>query len=192
MHKSDIEKLDSGDTEALEASIEAIIQAYLPQIRHMVASRLGPSNESNIDDLTQEILITLVESIRKLSFQGRGSLGAYCAAIANHKIRDFLKVRNAKKRLALKLDEFPFDELDTEYQASDMFNKKSLLDNLIQLLPKRQKEVVEARLEGLSYKDIARKLGSTPSKVRHTNLQAIEALRNLYTKEYRIDLDERE
>ena len=70
--------------------LEEVIAEYWPQISFRVKRSLGYSNPE-WEDVCAEIMISVIESIKKSRFREESSLGTFIYSITSHKICDHFR-----------------------------------------------------------------------------------------------------
>ena len=82
--------------------LDRLLMVIQPQLRLMVAARLGPSRVQleAIEEITQGVLLALAEGISRLQNQTVGGLKAFASRIAARRVADFLKRSDEGKAAA--------------------------------------------------------------------------------------------
>ncbi len=149
-------------------------------------NRLVPSFlRTDLDDLLQSALYTLFLDAVRLCEEGKlkveagdESLEAYFRVVAGNAIRDQVK-RAAKRRGMLPLQEDPLTasppEERLQREEQDSLERKELAAAMLRL-PKNARRVVEMRLEGHSFAEIARELRCNVGAVRVRLSRAVKQL----------------
>lgn len=139
------------------------------------------------DDLYQEGMIGLLEAFRKFD-ESRGTVGddsfkRFATTCIKRQILDAIKHANTKKNQPLNSsvpilrkneedDEFEISELGMATDPEELFivkeKQEERLTILAETLSEFEKAVLGYYLEGLSTKDIAKKLGKTPRSITNT------------------------
>jgi RNA polymerase sigma factor (sigma-70 family) len=70
-----------------------VLQALGPRVRLMVAARLAPQlgQMEAVDELTQQVLATLVPGFARLENQTAAGLRAYVSGIVSHRVAEFIR-----------------------------------------------------------------------------------------------------
>src|SRR3972149_8617966 len=71
-------------------SPEEILLKYWPQISYRVKNSIGRSTP-DWEDVGSEILVGVIEAIRKGTFRGESALGTFIYSITTHKIVDYIR-----------------------------------------------------------------------------------------------------
>ncbi len=135
-----------------------------------------PDSEELVQDVFMKIWEKRGELNANLSFK------AYLFTIAFNIIRkQFVKRALNNRFLEQKLTDDT--DLDT-IQNIDYQSTKKLLDNLIEQLPPRRREVfIKSRIEGHTVKEIAEELGTSPKTVENQLGEALKFIRSHIGKE---------
>ncbi len=169
--KEIIQKLKEGDMVAFDS----VYNAFSSKLYGFVLGFL--KNHSDAEEIVQEVFVKIWASRQKLdeysSFSKFIFTIAYNSSISlirkrlnEEKYMAYLKSLSVGTSHADLVDEIQFNELETE------------LNKLVAQLPKRQKEVYEfSRIEGLSNKEIAKKLDISPNTVENHMGRALKFLR---------------
>ena len=79
--------------------LESVVAEYWPQINFRVKRSLGYSNP-DWEDVCADILISVIESLKKNRFREESSLSTYIYAITSHKISDYYRLKCKKLKHA--------------------------------------------------------------------------------------------
>jgi len=86
-------KAKSSSPKRKEPSPEETLLRYWPQISYRVKNSIGRSTP-DWEDVGSEILLGVIEAIRKGSFRGESALGTFIYTVTTHKIVDFIRQKN--------------------------------------------------------------------------------------------------
>lgn len=114
-----------------ELDPEETLLRYWPQISFRVKNSIGRSTP-DWEDVGSEILLGVIEAIRKGSFRGESSLGTFIYTITTHKIVDFIRQKN---KAQLPPPE-PGQESDPSVHAESQERVKLVADLLKKLKPR--------------------------------------------------------
>ena len=136
-----VERINSGNSEALGI----LVRAYISKVYNKVQS-LVP--ESDVEDVTQDILLSLVNSIG--SFKGRSAFGTWLHRITMNKIADYHR-KASRRREKLSSGQTP-SIIDPWKETNDeLIVKQALME-----LPEKHRSVLLLKFsEGLSFAEIA-------------------------------------
>jgi len=119
--------------------------------------------------------------LKRHSFTGRGPIAYWIIAIAKRELQMFLRAQKRAREFAVgtdHLDKYGSKADDAVYRAIVRERDAFLVRELIQALPRRQAEVVRARLDNEeSFEDIGKRLGIQPSTARAAFRDAVQHLR---------------
>lgn len=178
-----IAKLKEGD----EAAFKTIVELWQDMVYNTVLGIV--QNETDAEDLTQEVFIKVYESIS--SFKGESKFSTWLYRIATTKALDLLRSRKRKKRFGFIKSIFgsgPEEEpqlRDFYHPGVQLENKErsAILFRAISRLPEKQKLAFTLnKLEGLSYQEV--------SEVLNTTVSAVESLLSRAKVNLRKDLQE--
>lgn len=184
-------------TEQLKRGDETAFKTIVEQRQDMVYNTvLGiVQNETEAEDLTQDVFIKVFENIG--SFKGESKFSTWLYRIATTTALDHLRSKKRKKRFGLM--QSLFDNSGGEKQLPDFHHPGVKLDNkersavlfkAIAKLPENQKAAFTLhKLEGLSYREISEVLNTTVSAVEslmsRANANLRKNLEEYYNKHYK-------
>jgi RNA polymerase sigma-70 factor (ECF subfamily) len=163
----EIGRLRSGDRDA----IEAVIRALLPRVRGWVFRLVGPRPE--VDDLTQEVLAEIARSLPR--FRGDASLGTFAHTIAARVV--YRHLGRAPRSVELSIVSVAGEDPESRLMGREALRR--LYRALDRLPRKRRMAFALCAIEGLSPKDAARIAGVTSVAMRSRLKHARAELRSL-------------
>lgn len=180
-----------------QAALNQLCRVYSERVRRIIRFRLNQNLRSKLDsvDVVQDVLIQAVGGLQSFTYRKEGDFLRWLSRIAENKLRDIFDEFHADKRDIRK--EIPFKEqrrnaigaigpMGITTPSVIMF-KKEALDRLEKALdelkPEYKEVVVLKRIEGLSYAEIAEKLGKSTEAVGMLLSRAITALTIAYGKD---------
>ena len=170
-----LEKLKEGDTFAFEV----LFYKYRNKIKGF-ATRLVPT-QIDPDEIVQEVFVKIW--LKKESIDPEKNFQSYLFSIAKNLVLDHLKSA-VNRKLYFVEEHFQQDlisEEDAEIQFSADTEERML--SLIQQIPERRREIFcLSRFDGLSYKQIAEKLGITENTVDSQIRNSLTFLRKEFRK----------
>src|SRR3954447_7938208 len=173
-----VSRAQSGDRAAME---QLITQLRPGVFRYVLARVLDPHLA---DDVTQEVTVTMVQSLHRYVDQGR-PVAAWAFGIAANKVSE--SRRSAYRRRESPTDTLPdraHDVAQEPEQAVLRLETVTRMRDLLDALPETQAEIVRLRVAaGLSAEETAAVLGMTPGAVRVAQHRALTRLRQLATQE---------
>ena len=157
-------RIKDGNTE----SLDVLVKVYLPKM-YKTVQRLVPEHDA--EDLTQEIFLSLVGSIG--DFQGRSTFATWFHRMAMNKVADYYR-KMSRRRKGEYNEEWNVMAVDPwECMEIELTLKEVLVD-----VPDRYREILLLKfLEGLSFNDIAERLGLTYEAARSRCRRAILMIR---------------
>lgn len=166
----------SGDRVALE---QLLAQMRPAVFRYVLARVLDPHLA---DDVTQEVTVTIAQSLHRYVDQGR-PVTAWAFGIASNKVSETR--RSAHRRRESPTDVLPEAAANGQVepeQAVLRLETAARMWDLLAELPEQQAEIVRLRVAaGLSAEETAAALGMTPGAVRVAQHRALAKLRQLST-----------
>ena len=156
-----------------EAAFKQVVEVYHRKVYNTVIGFL--KSDELADDLSQEVFITVFESIDK--FKGDSLLGTWIYKIAVTKSLEYLRKQKRKKRWGMFYSLFN-EDLSPRFESSDHHHpgvaledreRSELLFKAVDKLPELQRAAfMLQKIEGMSYEETA--------KVLNTSIAAIESL----------------
>lgn len=163
-----------------------LVNKYINSIHHLVYSFI--KDESNSDDVVQEIFIKTYNSLR--NFKGISTFKTYLFRIAINECKLFFKKYKRKYKVEFN------DQIQTI--GSNRDNPEKLLENKILkhffdkaialLSPKLQTIIILKEREEMSYKEMSKVLDISIGTVESRLFLARKKLRELYMKHIKGDL----
>jgi RNA polymerase sigma-70 factor (ECF subfamily) len=162
-------RAQQGDREAFLT----LYNRYLNKVYNRVKSRV-PNND--VEDVVQEIFITLVRSLP--SFEQRSQFSTWLYTIVNRQIADFYRKRqrtiNDDRTVSL-------DDIEQTMPASadnrEHMDEQMLIKRAMAKLPEHYQEIIYLRLvDQYPFADIAMKRGQSVEAVKSLYRRAIQAI----------------
>lgn len=139
----------------------SLLKEISPIIAGFIYNKIGARSDN--DDILQEVLIGIHRSGH--TYNSDRSFANWMFAIANFKVKDFLRSYYRKKSLI----EVDFDKVE-DFIASDVTNGGSsgeLLCELIDNLPEKQRKILHLmKIEGYGAKEVAKIMDMSVSAVK--------------------------
>ena len=167
-----------------ESALERLYRIYGERVRWMVRFRMGKTLRSRLEsmDLVQDVFIHAFSGLGEFTYKNEGDFVRWLSKITQNAIHDNLDKLHAAKRDIRKEHRFSNrnsatdgmfgevrDNLNTATPSVIMSKREDLtkLEKAIdKLKPEYRDVVVMSKIEGLSYKQIGRRLGKSPDAVR--------------------------
>jgi len=180
----------SGD----EPALEQLCSVYGERVRRIIRLRMGGEIRPRLDsmDLVQDAMVSALGGLKDFTYKNEGDFLRWLARIIQNQLRDNLdKIYTNKRdiRKEVRIENYGpttgggFIGNPGPIQAttpSVIMSKKEDLDKLEkaidQLKPDYREVIVLAKIEGLSYKEIAGKLDKSINSVAHLLSRAMLAL----------------
>jgi len=143
-----------------ESSPEETLLKYWPQISYRVKNSIGRSTP-DWEDVGSEILLGVIEAIRKGSFRGESALGTFIYTITTHKIVDYIR---QKYKAPLPVPESG-QGCDPSVQAEQQERVRLVAELLKKLKPRYADILYLHYYLDLSRNEIARIYGISPGRV---------------------------
>lgn len=186
----------SGDQSALDQ----LCKVYNERVLRIIRMRMGPELRTKLQsmDLVQDAFISALRSIENFTYKNEGDFLRWVSKIAENRLRDNLDKLHANKRDIRK--EIPLKDnrsstqdafvrisgpVDTTTPSLIMSRREDLnrLEKAMDKLKPEYREVITlTKIEGLSYKETADKLGRGPDAVRMLLSRAMTALSQSFEK----------
>lgn len=177
-----------------ESALEQLCRLYSERVRWIVRLRMGGELRSKLEsmDLAQDVFISALRDLGNFTYKNEGDFLRWLSKIAENRLRDNLDKLHADKRdirkeVRLKSyepttgDSFvgtvePIDLTTPSVIMSKREDLARLAKALDALKPEYRKVIVLTKIDGLSYKEIADRLGKSGDAVRMLVSRAIAAL----------------
>ena len=168
-------RAQAGDREAMD---RLVAQLRPGVFRYVLARVLDPHLA---DDVTQEVTVTMVQSLHRYVDQGR-PVTAWAFGIAANKVSESRRSAYRRREAPVEaVPDQPQDGAEPEQAVLRLETARRMRD-LLDTLPAQQAEIVRLRVAaGLSADETAAVLGMTPGAVRVAQHRALARLRELAT-----------
>lgn len=153
------------------AAYSELLRAITPLIRGFIYNRIG--NGADHDDILQEVLLGIHRASQ--TYNTDRPFKSWMFAIADHKVKDYLRHYYRKKTLTQvdfeKIQDFLIDPVTEDGYANEV------LSELLEALPKKQRRIVHMmKIDGDSAKEIAEAMDMSVSNVKVTAHRAYKVL----------------
>ncbi len=177
-----------------ESALEQLCRVYSERVRWIVRLRMGGEIRSKLEsmDLAQDVFVSALRDLGNFTYKNEGDFLRWLSKIAENRLRDNLDKLHAYKRDIHKEVRFdshrpttgesfagtvePIDLTTPSAIMSKREDLARLAKALDALKPEYRKVIVLTKIEGLSYKEIANRLGKSSDAVRMLVSRAIAAL----------------
>ena len=143
------------------ASLERLIERYLPVLTRWTHGRLPPWARDMVDtqDLVQDALMNTVVRLEDFVPRHEGALRAYLRQAVRHRIRDEIR-RKQRRPARAEFDEDPPAESASPFEELVGTEAALRYEAALRQLRAADRELILARVElGLSYEEIAQQTG---------------------------------
>jgi len=173
-----IKRFNEGD----ELAFKKLVNKHKEKVRNLVYLTVGNSN--SIDDISQDVFITVYKSVGKFRFDAQFTTWLYKVTI--NKCKDHLR------KVKLRSIFMPINDDEEELPASAEFNTNSdvseIVQNAIRKLPDKLRiPLVLREIQEMSYQEIADSMQSEIGTVKSRIFRARENLKT-YLKPYEKEL----
>lgn len=174
-----LERVKCGDQDAAAT----LVQNYEPLVRRFIRFRLtSPSLRRTFDslDICQSVLSKFFVEITAgdLELNDPGQLKALLLTMARNKLYDRVRDAHADRRDVRRTEATGDDALaqvtHPGQSPSEMMSGKEILDRLREQLSEEERYLIEQRMSGTSWEQIAAQLGASPEALRKRMTRAID------------------
>jgi RNA polymerase sigma-70 factor (ECF subfamily) len=158
---------------------EDLLQAVAEISRRIIRRRLGSMRTDEVDDLVQEVLLS-VHAVRA-TYDPRRPFLPWLYAIVRNRVADRARVHGRSTA-----HEIVVDDLDVTFAAADTnlsgeeYGDREALRDAIATLPRGQREAIELlKLKGLSLKEAATATGTSVGALKIATHRAMTTLRRM-------------
>ena len=150
------EQLLEGDPSAI-----AVARGWIRAAFHPYRNRFREDRE----DIEQDVLLQLIESLREGRFRGRSSFATYLKSFVHHKAIDMVRVARRRQWVDV-------DDLDLRDQHASALEQLSRSEQVVASLralqeaPEACRELWRLLQEGLGYDEMSRHLGIAAGTIR--------------------------
>ncbi len=177
-----------------KSAISRLYGVYAERVQWMVRLRMSKKLRSKLEsmDVVQETLVHALSGLGKFTYKNEGDFVRWLSKIAENELRGNLKKLHAEKRdirKEVRLDSHRSTTgggfagvagpIGTTTPSVIMSQKEDLakLEKAIdRLKPEYREAIVLTKIDGLSYGEIAERLGKSPDSVRMLATRAMAAL----------------
>jgi RNA polymerase sigma-70 factor (ECF subfamily) len=143
-----------------EVDIDAIVAKYRPVVSFRVKKSIGVQTP-DWEDIVNEIMINVVEKLKKGEFRGDSSIGTFIYTITSRRIIDFIR----KKSKVLKHAPEPNPYLSPQEHIEDRERAQWIANSIEKLKPKYKEVLFLYYYKELSREEVAKKLNISPRRV---------------------------
>ncbi len=159
------------------SDFEEIIIRYRPIIGFRVKRSLG-ANNPDWEDVVSEIILNVIEKIKKGEFRGESSLGTFIYTITSRRIVDYIREKSKVLKHAPEPNPFPTPEEEVENRE-----RMELIAQALKKLKPRYRELLYLYYyKGLSREEVGKRLGISPRRVSERVNYIQKVLRKIIKK----------
>jgi RNA polymerase sigma-70 factor (ECF subfamily) len=188
-----VELASAGDQRA----IGALYDIYVVPLYRFCLSKL--SNETDAEDLTEEIFLKAITSIEKFTWRDTkrkrddessefNPFRAWLFRIARNQIISTYRKKDTRSRVDVHYENEPIWVADKAPGPEELTERKFLLEQAaaaIEQLPESQRDVIQLRFMGdMNVSEVAALLGKEPGNVRVLQHKALKNLRTILAGEF--------
>lgn len=181
-----------------DSALEQLCRVYGERVRRIIRLRMGREIRPRLDsiDLVQDALVSALGGLKDFTYKNEGDFLRWLTKIIQNELRDNLdKIYTEKRdiRKEVRLENYGpttgggfvgTPGLIEATTPSVIMSKKEDLDKLEkaidELKPDYREVIVLAKIDGLSYKEIADRLGKSIDSVGHLLSRAMVALTEVF------------
>ena len=177
-----------------ESAFNQLCRVYSERVRWVVRLRMGGEIRSKLEsmDLVQDAFVCALRDLGNFTYKNEGDFLRWLSRIAENRLRDHIDKLHANKRDIRKEARLnsrrpttgesfagTFEPIDTT-TPSVIVSRREEFDRLAMaidtLTPEYRQVIVLTKIEGLSYKEIAERMGKSSDAVRMLVSRAMAAL----------------
>lgn len=182
-----LKRFNRGDSQAFSL----LFQKYRRRLSVLIHYKLNPEKRHivDVDDILQETFLTAFRDMSTFEYRSPGSFMSWLSRIADHVIIDHARYESRQKRQAKDIVRFrsasnpdgpePVDSTTPSRILTQQQAVQRLRDRLDQLPDNYRTVILLAKVEGLSTKEIAERLGQSRQAVSLLLHRAIRRFRQL-------------
>jgi RNA polymerase sigma-70 factor (ECF subfamily) len=182
-----IQRASGGDREAFDELVAPFSERLLKRIRQRMGPGLGRKVEP--EDVLQETLFRAFRSIGHFRWQGQNSFQAWLEGIAVNFVLHSARGQLRRREFRITRDpEAP--GVSPSRHERERFER--LQECVNRLSPDHRTVIRLSRIEGLKVREIADRMGRSPSAVKNLLLRAMKELRSSFGDTESLGLPDRE
>ena len=157
-----------------DIDLDAIVAKYRPVVSFRVKKSIGVKTP-DWEDVVNEIMINVVEKLKKGEFRGDSSIGTFIYTITSRRIIDFIR----KKSKVLKHAPEPNPYVSPQEHVENRERARWIADSIDKLKPKYKEVLYLYYYQELSREEVAKKLNISPRRVSERVNYAQKLLRKV-------------
>ncbi|WIO73974.1 sigma-70 family RNA polymerase sigma factor [Porticoccaceae bacterium LTM1] len=186
--KDNVVDLDRRRLQATEQLLKQLFDEHAVPLRSFLAARLG--SRADLDDIVQDVFLRLAKmnNLIERMEKDRGSCRAYLFTIGSNLVMDLKRkhqVRNDYAQEKYQLDQEHSGEASPETILAARQELAIVKKAIFSMPPRWQKVFLLSRVELMSYKQIAEKLGVSVKQIEKYMSKALRCIRDAVQQENR-------
>ena len=157
-----------------DLDLDAIVAKYRPVVSFRVKKSIGVKTP-DWEDVVNEIMINVVEKLKKGEFRGESSIGTFIYTITSRRIIDFIR----KKSKVLKHAPEPNPYVSPHEHVENRERAQWIANSIEKLKPKYKEILYLYYYQELSREEVAKKLNISPRRVSERVNYAQKLLRKV-------------
>ena len=181
-----------------KAALENLCQVYAERVHWIVRFRMGTEIRSKLDsmDVVQDAFVLALQDLEDFTYKDEGDFLRWLSGIVENRIRDNVKMLHADKR-DIRKEISPANHRPNSADSSEVMREPiaattpsmivsrqedwaALARALDTLKPEYSEAIVLTKIEGLSYREIARRLGKSDEAVRKLVARGMSILTGVF------------
>ena len=183
-----IERARDGDREAFDALVCPLRETLLSRIRLKMGSALR--DKMDPEDVLQETQLRALRSIGKFRWQGDESFRMWLEGIAANIILHSAKTHSRRRELQISRDP-PAPGVSPSHHERQNERFDRLKESMNNLSPDHRTVIQLSRIEGLKVREIAERMGRSPSAVKNLLFKAMRKLKESFGDTESLSLPDR-
>ncbi len=181
-----------------DSALNQLCEVYGERVRWIVRLRMGRELRSKLEsmDVVQDVLVSALKDLGDFTYRDDGDFLRWLSAVAENRLRDNVDKLHAGKRdirKEVRLDNHgpatgdrfggmvgPIQVTTPSVIASRKEDLDELAKAMDELKPEYKEAIVLTKIEGLSYKEIAGRLGKSDEAVRKLVSRAMAVLTGVF------------
>lgn len=164
-----------------ETALETLYERYLPSVWRYAFAQLA-GHVAAAEDVVSETFLAAVRQVARLRPEG-GSVGGWLIGIARHKVGDVRRRRGRVRTGPVPDEPARDDDADGPAAPLEAAETRAQVAAVMDGLPDDQRQALEWKyLDGLSVRDIARRLGRTEKAAETVLYRARNAFREAFER----------
>lgn len=170
-----LDKILTGLAKDDDSSLEELFNYYYPRLYNFSKSFL--KIEDRIDDILQEVFVKIWQNRKKLS--SSATFNSFIFTITRNLLLNELRGYLNSEKVKEEIEKHSIAQEYSSMEQIEYADLKEKVDKIISNLPERQREIfILSRIEGLSHKEIAEKLGIKTKTVEFHITKSVRYLKD--------------